>query len=146
MKTIVPYNLLNGRITDAVIAGSDVQPTMQSPVLEVIGIPGSVSDILIMSNGSESDFRYSRFEAKKPTDDIWFLESDLQPVEGNPIVGNAFVLGRDEEDQPVAYDLENAQIISQRLVDRRDMPLILNFQFRPKCWLIYLKSIFDYCS
>ena len=111
MKTIVPYNLLNGRITDAVIAGSDVQPTMQSPVLEVIGIPGSVSDILIMSNGSESDFRYSRFEAKKPTDDIWFLESDLQPVEGNPIVGNAFVLGRDEEDQPVAYDLENAQTL-----------------------------------
>ena len=109
MKTIVPYNALNGRITDAVIAGSDVQPTLQAPVLEVLGIPGNPSEILVMSNGSKSDFRYSRFEAKKPTDAIWYLESDLQPVEGNPLVGNSFVLGRDEEDEPIAIDIDTAQ-------------------------------------
>jgi hypothetical protein len=105
MKTIVPYNALNGKITDAVIAGSDVQPTLQAPVLEVSGIPGNSSEILVMSNGSESDFRYSRFEAKKPTDSLWHLESDLQPIEGNPLVGNAFVLGREQEDTPVAIDI-----------------------------------------
>ena len=105
MKTIVPYNALNGRITDAVIAGSDVQPTLQAPVLEVSGIPGNSSEILVMSNGSEGDFRYSRFEAKKPTKDLWYLESDLQPIEGNPLVGSAFVLGREQEDTPVAIDI-----------------------------------------
>jgi len=109
MKSIVPYNALNGRITDAVIAGSDVQPTLQAPVLEVLGIPGNPSEILVMSNGSKSDFRYSRFEAKKPTDAIWYLESDLQPVEGNPLVGNSFVLGREEEDEPIAIDIDTVQ-------------------------------------
>jgi outer membrane protein assembly factor BamB len=114
MKTIVPYNALNGRITDAVIAGSDVQPTLQAPVLEVLGIPGNPSEILVMSNGSKSDFRYSRFEAKKPTDAIWYLESDLQPVEGNPLVGNSFVLGRDEEDEPIAIDIDTGQEVDWR--------------------------------
>jgi outer membrane protein assembly factor BamB len=109
MKSIVPYNALNGRITDAVIAGSDVQPTLQAPVLEGLGIPGNPSEILVMSNGSKSDFRYSRFEAKKPTDAIWYLESDLQPVEGNPLVGNSFVLGREEEDEPIAIDIDTVQ-------------------------------------
>lgn len=105
-KTIVPYNALNGKITDVVIAGSDAQPTMQTPVLEVSGIPGNSSEILVMTNGSESDFRYSRFEAKQPTDPLWHLESDLQPIEGNPLVGNAFVLGREQEDTPVAIDID----------------------------------------
>jgi hypothetical protein len=82
---------------------------LQAPVLEVLGIPGNPSEILVMSNGSKSDFRYSRFEAKKPTDAIWYLESDLQPVEGNPLVGNSFVLGRDEEDEPIAIDIDTAQ-------------------------------------
>ena len=114
MKTIVPYNVLNGRITDAVIAGSDVQPTLQAPVMEVSGIPGNSSEILVMSNGSKSDFRYSRFEAKKPTDALWHLESDLQPVEGNPLVGNSFVLGRDEEDEPIAIDIDTGQEVDWR--------------------------------
>jgi hypothetical protein len=77
--------------------------------LEVLGIPGNPSEILVMSNGSKSDFRYSRFEAKKPTDAIWYLESDLQPVEGNPLVGNSFVLGREEEDEPIAIDIDTVQ-------------------------------------
>ena len=114
MKTFVPYNALNGMITDAVIAGSDVQPTLQAPVMEVTGIPGNSSEILVMTNGSESDFRYSRFEAKKPTDDLWHLESDLQPVEGNPLVGNSFVLGRDEEDEPIAIDIDTGQEVDWR--------------------------------
>ena len=114
MKSIVPYNALNGRITDAVIAGSDVQPTLQAPVMEVIGIPGNSSEILVMTNGSVSDFRYSRFKAKKPTDDLWHLESDLQPVEGNPLVGNSFVLGRDEEDEPISIDIDTGQEVDWR--------------------------------
>ena len=112
MKTIVPYNVLNGEITDAVIARSDVQPFLRAPVMEVIGIPGNSSEILVMSNGSKSDFRYSRFEAKRPTDALWYLEYDLQPVEGNPLVGNSLVLGRDEEDEPIAIDIDTAQEVA----------------------------------
>jgi hypothetical protein len=100
MKTIVPYNPLNGRISDAVIAGSDAQPTMQAPVLEVLGIPGSPTDVIVMSNGTDYDFRYARYHVKKMTDELWHQESDLQPVKGNPIVGEFLVLGREDDDEP----------------------------------------------
>jgi hypothetical protein len=105
MKTLVPYNPLNGRISDGVIAGSDSQPTMQAPVLEVLGIPGSPADVLVMSNGNDHDFRYSRYHVKKLTDELWHQESDLQPVKGNPIVGNLLVLGREDDDEPKAIEL-----------------------------------------
>ncbi len=104
MKTLVPYNPLNGRITDAVIAGSDAQPTMQAPVLEVLGIPGNPTDVLVMSNGNEFDFRYARYHVKKMTDELWHQESDLQPVKGNPIVGEFLVLGREDDDEPKAIE------------------------------------------
>lgn len=104
MKTLVPYNPLNGRITDAVIAGSDAQPTMQAPVLEVLGIPGSPTDVIVMSNGNEFDFRYARYHVKKMTDELWHQESDLQPVKGNPIVGEFLVLGREDDDEPKAIE------------------------------------------
>ena len=108
MKTVVPYNPLNGSVSDAVFAGSDSQPTMQAPVLEILGIPGSPTDVVVMSNGNSEDFRYARYHAKKLSDDLWHRESHLQPVDGNPIVGRALVLGHDEEDDPVALNLETS--------------------------------------
>ena len=109
MKTLVPYNPLNGRISDAVIAGSDGQPTMQAPVIEVVGIPGSPTDVIVMSNGNEADFRYARYHVKKMTDELWHQESDLQPVKGNPIVGELLVLGREDDDEPEAIETESGQ-------------------------------------
>jgi hypothetical protein len=38
MKTLVPYNRLNGLITDPVIAKSKYQPIIQAPVLEVLAL------------------------------------------------------------------------------------------------------------
>lgn len=100
MKTLVPYNRLNGLITDPVIAKSKYQPIIQAPVLEVLPIPGDLKSILVMTNGSKKDFRYAKYRSKRLSSARWSLESDLKPMGGNPIIGNRLILGRDKEDKP----------------------------------------------
>lgn len=105
MKTLIPINKLNGRITDPVIAKSEAQPTMQAPVVEVLALPGDTQNLLIMSNGSDRDFRYAHHRAKNLSSANWSYESDLAPIGGNPLVANQLILGRDDEDEPVALDI-----------------------------------------
>lgn len=105
MKTLIPFNKLNGRITDPVIAKSTAQPTMQAPVVEVLTLPGNTQDLVVMSNGSEKDFRYAYHRAKDLSSSDWSYESDLKPVGGNPLVGDQLILGRGDDDEPVAISL-----------------------------------------
>lgn len=100
MKTLVPYNRLNGLITDPVIAKSKYQPIMQAPVLEVLAIPGDLRSILVMTNGSKKDFRYAKYRSKRLSSAKWSVESDQKPMGGNPIVGHRLILGRDETNRP----------------------------------------------
>ncbi len=100
MKTLVPYNRLNGLITDPVIAKSKYQPIMQAPVLEVVPIPGELKSILVMTNGSKKDFRYAKYRSKRLSSAKWSIESDQKPMGGNPIVGHRLVLGRDKDNKP----------------------------------------------
>ena len=100
MKTLVPYNQLNGLITDPVIAKSRYQPIMQAPVLEILPIPGELKSILVMTNGSKLDFRYAKYRSKRLSSAKWSIESDLKPMGGNPIVGPRLILGRDKSDSP----------------------------------------------
>jgi len=105
MKTLVPYNRLNGLITDPVIAKSKYQPIMQAPVLEVLPIPGNLRSILVMTNGSKQDFRYAKYRSKRLSSARWSVESDLKPMGGVPVVGQLLVLGRDKKDEPKAIRL-----------------------------------------
>lgn len=100
MKTLVPYNRLNGFITDPVIAKSKYQPIMQAPVLEVLAIPGDLRSILVMTNGSKKDFRYAKYRSKRLSSAKWSVESDQKPMGGNPIVGHRLILGRDKTNRP----------------------------------------------
>ena len=100
MKTLVPYNRLNGLITDPVIAKSKYQPIMQAPVLEVVPIPGELRSILVMTNGSKKDFRYAKYRSKRLSSAKWSVESDQKPMGGNPIVGHRLILGRDKSNRP----------------------------------------------
>jgi len=111
MKTIVPYNRLNGRITDPVIAKSNSQPIMQAPVLQVLAIPGNLRSVLVMTNGAKKDFRYARYRSKRFSSPRWSVESDLRPVGGSPIVGNKLVLGRAEGDLPSAISLNTGRFV-----------------------------------
>lgn len=100
MKTLVPYNQLNGLITDPVIAKSKYQPIMQAPVLEVLPVPGELKSILVMTNGSKKDFRYAKYRSKRLSSAKWSVESDQKPMGGNPIVGHRLILGRDKSNRP----------------------------------------------
>ena len=110
MKTLVPYNRLNGTITDPVIAKSKSQPIIQSPVLEVFAIPGNLRSVLVMTGGAKKDFRYAKYRSKRFSSPRWSTESDLKPMGGIPIVGNLLVLGREKGDQPEAINLGNGKM------------------------------------
>lgn len=105
MKTLVPYNQLNGRITDPVIAKSKFQPIMQAPVLEILPIPGDLKNILVMTNGSKKDFRYAKYRSKRLSNAKWSVESNQKPMGGNPIVGNRLILGREKSNRPQSVSL-----------------------------------------
>lgn len=105
MKTLVPYNRLNGTITDPVIAKSKAQPIIQSPVLELFAIPGNLRSVLVMTGGAKKDFRYAKYRSKRFSSPRWSIESDLKPMGGIPVVGNLLVLGREKGDQPEAINL-----------------------------------------
>jgi outer membrane protein assembly factor BamB len=109
MKTLIPFNKLNGRITDPVIAKSTAQPTMQAPVVEVLTLPGNTQDILVISNGSDKDFRYAYHRAKNLSSSDWSYESNLKPIGGNPLVGNQLILAREDKDKPVAVNLADGK-------------------------------------
>lgn len=105
MKTLVPYNRLNGTITDPVIAKSKAQPIIQSPVLELFAIPGNLRSVLVMTGGAKKDFRYAKYRSKRFSSPRWSVESDLKPMGGIPVVGNRLVLGREKNDTPLAVNL-----------------------------------------
>jgi hypothetical protein len=110
MKTLVPYNRLNGLITDPVIAKSKYQPIIQAPVLEVLPIPGELRRILVMTNGSKKDFRYAMYRSKRLSSARWSVESNLKPIGGNPIVGSRLILGRGKSDLPKSVKLGSGSI------------------------------------
>lgn len=110
MKTLVPYSALNGNITDPVIAQSKAQPPMKSVVIEVMPIPGHTKDVLLMTNGSNKDFRYARYRAKTLTDEKWSYESDLKPARGNPLVGQNLILGREKDDEAKALQIKTGKV------------------------------------
>ena len=112
MKSIVPYNRLNGRITDPVIAKSNSQPIMQAPVLQVLAIPGNLKSVLVMTNGAKKDFRYAKYRSKRFSSPRWSIESDLRPVGGNPIIARKLVLGRKSTDTPSAISLSSGKFVS----------------------------------
>jgi len=112
MKSIVPYNRLNGRITDPVIAKSNSQPIMQAPVLQVLAIPGNLKSVLVMTNGAKKDFRYAKYRSKRFSSPRWSIESDLRPVGGNPIIAQKLVLGRKSTDTPTAIRLSTGKFVS----------------------------------
>ena len=112
MKTIVPYNRLNGLITDPVIAKSNSQPIMQAPVLQVLAIPGNLKSVLVMTNGAKKDFRYAKYRSKRFSSPRWSVESDLRPVGGNPIVGQKLVLGRNKGDSPVGIRVSDGKVVA----------------------------------
>lgn len=112
MKSIVPYNRLNGLITDPVIAKSNSQPIMQAPVLQVLAIPGNLKSVLVMTNGAKKDFRYAKYRSKRFSSPRWSIESDLRPVGGNPIIASKLVLGRISSDTPIAINLITGKFVS----------------------------------
>ena len=112
MKTIVPYNRLNGLITDPVIAKSNSQPIMQAPVLQVLAIPGNLKSVLVMTNGAKKDFRYAKYRSKRFSSPRWSVESDLRPVGGNPIVGQKLVLGRNKGDSPIGIRVSDGKTVA----------------------------------
>lgn len=112
MKTIVPYNRLNGLITDPVIAKSNSQPIMQAPVLQVLAIPGNLKSVLVMTNGAKKDFRYAKYRSKRFSSPRWSIESDLRPVGGTPIIAQKLVLGRVEGDTPTAIALSTGKFVT----------------------------------
>lgn len=105
MKTLVPYNRLNGTITDPVIAKSKAQPIIQSPVLEVFAIPGNLRSVLVMTGGAKKDFRYAKYRSKRFSSPRWSVESNLKPMGGIPVVGTRLVLGREKGDKPQAVNI-----------------------------------------
>ena len=111
MKTIVPYNRLNGRIPDPVIAKSNSQPIMQAPVLEVMAIPGNLKNVLVMTNGAKKDFRYAKYRSKRFSSPRWSTESDLRPVGGTQIIGDKLVLGRKKGDHPKAIKISSGKFV-----------------------------------
>jgi hypothetical protein len=112
MKSIVPYNRLNGLITDPVIAKSNSQPIMQAPVLQVLAIPGNLRSVLVMTNGAKKDFRYAKYRSKRFSSPRWSIESDLRPVGGNPIIAQKLVLGRKSSDTPAAIKLSTGKFVT----------------------------------
>lgn len=110
MKTLVPYNRLNGTITDPVIAKSKAQPIIQSPVLEVFAIPGNLRSVLVMTGGAKKDFRYAKYRSKRFSSPRWSVESDLKPMGGIPVVGNRLVLGREKDDVPQSINLGSGKL------------------------------------
>ena len=112
MKTIVPYNRLNGKITDPVIAKSNSQPIMQAPVLQVLPIPGNLRSVLVMTNGAKKDFRYAKYRSKRFSSARWSTESDLRLMGGTPVVANRLVLGRTKGDQPTAINIASGKFVS----------------------------------
>ncbi len=111
MKTIVPYNRLNGLITDPVIAKSNSQPIMQAPVLQVLAIPGNLKSVLVMTNGAKKDFRYAKYRSKRFSSPRWSIESDLRPVGGTPIIAQKLILGRVDGDTPTAISLSTGKFV-----------------------------------
>lgn len=112
MKSIVPYNRLNGLITDPVIAKSNSQPIMQAPVLQVLAIPGNLRSVLVMTNGAKKDFRYAKYRSKRFSSPRWSVESDLRPVGGTPIIAQKLVLGRKSSDIPAAIKLSTGKFVA----------------------------------
>ena len=110
MKSVVPYNPLNGRVSDSSMATMKDAPIIQAPVIQVMQLPGDARNILIMSNGSDKAFRYARYRAKNLTKADWSYESDLKPAGGDPIVGRSLVLGRDDEDDPLAVNIDSGNV------------------------------------
>lgn len=114
MKSLVPYNPLNGRVSDMSIAAMSDSPVLQAPVLEVLQVPSSTKDVVLMSNGNDKDFRYARYRAKKLTDARWTYESNLKPIGGNALIGGSLILGREDDDKPKAVTFESGSVHSWR--------------------------------
>lgn len=107
MKSLVPYSPLNGRVSDTSIASMPDSPLLQAPVLEAIQIPSDTKNIILMSNGNKKDFRYSKYRAKKLTDSEWSYESNLKPLGGNALIGPWLLLGRENDDKPMAVSVSS---------------------------------------
>jgi hypothetical protein len=114
MKSVVPYNPLNGRVSDMSIAAMADSPVVQAPVLEVLQVPGSTKDVVLMANGNDKDFRYARYRAKILTEAHWTYESNLKPIGGNAFVGESLILGRNEDDKPRAVSIESGNVHAWR--------------------------------
>jgi hypothetical protein len=110
MKTLVPFNRLNGTITDPAITKSKAQPIIQSPVLEVFAIPGNLRSVMVMTGGAKKDFRYSKYRSKRFSSPRWSIESDLKPMGGIPMVGRRLVLGREKGDEPQAINTSTGKL------------------------------------
>jgi len=106
LQTLVPFNRLDGSVTDAVVARSESDPVLTAPHIEVGRVPWSDRDIVVGFPASGDDRRLSLRRAKSLTEDKWNVTTELEPVSGNPVVDRVLILGSKYDDEPKAVNLE----------------------------------------
>ena len=108
-QTLVPFNRLDGSVTDPVMARSESDPTITAPHIEVGRIPWSDRNVVVGFPASDDDRRLSLRRAKNLTEDKWSLTTLLEPIHGNPVVGNSIILGSEYDDEAIAVDIDSGE-------------------------------------
>jgi len=106
LQTLIPFNRLDGSITDAVVAQSESDPVITAPHIEVGRISWSDRNIVVGFPASDDDRRLSLRRAKSLTEDEWNLTTQLEPISGNSIIDRSILLGSEYDDEPKAVNLD----------------------------------------
>ena len=112
-KTLVPLSRLDGSVTDPAIAENKNDPTSVSPELSFGRLPDTDKNVIIGFPASDEDGKLSFRRVKKlATSSTWTTKVDIEPMHGNPIVGDHVILGAEYDDEPQAVALGDGKISS----------------------------------
>jgi hypothetical protein len=110
-KTLVPFSRLDGSVTDPAIAGNKNDPTSVAPELTMGRVPDTDKYVIVGFPASEEEGKISYRRVKKmATSSKWTTKVDIEPIHGNPVVGNRIILGAEYDDEPQAVALEDGKL------------------------------------
>lgn len=110
-KTLVPFSRLDGSVTDPAISGNKNDPTSVAPDLNMGRLPDTDKNVIIGFPASEEDGKLSYRRVKKmATSSKWTTKVDIEPIHGNPVVGDHIILGAEYDDKPQAVALETGKV------------------------------------
>jgi len=110
-KTLVPFSRLDGSVTDPAIAGNKNDPTSVAPELNMGRVPDTDKYVVVGFPASEEEGKISYRRVKNmATSSKWTTKVDIEPIHGNPVVGNRIILGAEYDDEPQAVALEDGKL------------------------------------